>query len=389
MKIFVLGGDGFCGWPLSLALSAAGHDVLIIDNFCRRQIDVELHSASLTPICSLEERLRAWRSVTGRAIENAVIDIANDYGSLRDIVRAERPDAIVHLAEQRSVPYSMSSLARRRFTVTQNVGATHNVLAAIVDCGLDTHLVHLSSVGIYGYETLGYRVPDGYVDVTINLPGDKRERRVLHPSNPVSIYHLTKAQDQLLLEFYCKNDGVRVTDLVQGTVWGTQTAHSALDERLINRFDYDAVFGTVINRFVLQAVLGHPITVYGSGKQTRAFIHISDAINCIQLAVSNPPAPASKMRVLNQVSETQRIIDLAGAVRRVIGEAETQFIENPRHEPGSNSLEISNSGLSSLGFVPKKISDTLLSEMQDVVKKYASRCSLAQLNVERVAQSIE
>jgi UDP-sulfoquinovose synthase len=379
MKIFVLGGDGFCGWPTALSLSANGHDVWIVDNGCRRQIDNELGNQSLTPIAPLDERLRVWREVSGREIRSASIDIASDYKALQALFNRERPDAIVHLAEQRSVPYSMNSVAHRRFTVEQNLGTTHNVVAAHVESKLDAHVVHLSSIGVYGYETLGYRIPDGYVSVTMRSMGETSEREILHPPNPVSIYHLTKAQDQLLLDFYCKNDGIRATDLVQGTVWGTQTPHTALDERLVNRFDYDAVFGTVLNRFVLQGVLGRPITVYGSGEQTRAFIHITDTVRCIELALANPPERGSRLRVLNQLAETQRIVDLAATTTRLVGEAETTFLENPRNEPAQNELEVSNAGLSALGFSPKLINEGLLAEIGEVVKRYAFRCDETRL----------
>jgi UDP-sulfoquinovose synthase len=380
IKVLVLGGDGFCGWPTALSLSAKGYDVLIVDNCCRREIDDELGNKSLTPITSLKDRLRAWHEVSGREIRWANIDIASDYEALRDLFDREKPDAIVHLAEQRSVPYSMSSIAHRRYTIEQNLGTTHNVLAAHVECRLDAHIVHLSSVGIYGYETLGYRIPDGYVNVILRSMGTASEREILHPYNPVSIYHLTKAQDQLLLNFYCKNDGIRATELVQGTVWGTQTSHTILDERLINRFDYDAIFGTVLNRFVLQVMLGQSITVYGSGEQTRAFIHISDTVRCIELALANPPEQGSRLRVLNQLAETRRIVDLAATTTRLVGNAKTIFLDNPRNEPVCNELDVSNDGLSDLGFVPKLIDDNLLAEIGEVVKRYAFRCDEAQLH---------
>jgi UDP-sulfoquinovose synthase len=380
MKVFVLGGDGFCGWPVALSLSAKGHDVCIVDNGHRRRIDAELGTTSLTPIRPIEERLRAWREAGGRTILRANIDLAADYEAFRDLLQAERPDAIIHLAEQRSVPYSMSSIARRRLTVEGNITATHNVLAALVECNLDAHLIHLSSIGVYGYESLGYRIPDGYVNFSVQSEGCAKQREILHPSNPLSIYHLSKAQDQLLLEFYNRNDAVRVTDLLQGTVWGTQTPETLRDERLINRFDYDTIFGTVLNRFVLQATLGHPLTVYGSGEQTRGFIHITDTVRCIELALANPPARGARMKVLNQVAETQRIVDLARMVSRLVGDGETIFLDNPREEPASNELEVSNAGLTALGFVPKKLSDGLLCEIRDVVERYAFRGEIASVS---------
>jgi UDP-sulfoquinovose synthase len=384
MKIFVLGGDGFCGWPVALSLSASGHDIWIVDNLCRRRIDQELGCSSLTPIRWLQERLTAWREVSEREIFFANIDVAGNYDALRNLLHREEPDSIVHLAEQRSVPYSMSSVARRRFTVEGNLRATHNVLAALVECGLDSHLVHLSSIGIYGYETLGYRIQDGFVNMRMTTGNCAQEFEVLHPSNPVSIYHLTKAQDQLLLAFYNKNDGVRVTDLLQGTVWGTQTPETVLDERLINRFDYDVIFGTVLNRFLLQATLGHPLTVYGSGGQTRAFIHITDAVRCIEIALANPPLPGQKMKVLNQVAETRRVVDLSNLVCGLMG-AEVAFVDNPRGEPPDNELDVSNAALMAMGFAPKKLNDHLMFEIRDLVKRYAFRCDKSQVCAREVA----
>ena len=281
MRIFVLGGDGFCGWPTALHLANRGHEVLIVDDLSRRRIDEELGNASLTPIRSIHERVSAWRELTGQRILFEKVDVAADYEAFRALLLAHKPAAVVHLAEQRSVPYSMRSAAHRRFTVDNNVSATHNVLAALAECKLDAHLVHLGSVGIYGYETtLGYRIPEGYLEVKVSEPQAPEAFEMLHPVNPPSVYHMTKALDQVLLAYYAKNDGIRITDLLQGIVWGTQTAETSRDERLINRFDYDAVYGTVLNRFVLQATLGHPISVYGSGGQTRAFIHIGDAVRC-------------------------------------------------------------------------------------------------------------
>jgi UDP-sulfoquinovose synthase len=379
MKIFVLGGDGFCGWPTALHLSNRGHDVLVVDDLSRRRIDEELGSASLTPIRSIQERLSAWHEITGRRIAFEQLDVAADYLAFRDLLRAHKPDAIVHLAEQRSVPYSMRSAAHRRYTVENNVSATHNVLAALVECKLDAHLVHLGSVGVYGYETLGYRIPDGYVKVTVADAPSLGALEILHPANPPSIYHLTKAQDQLLLAFYAKNDGVRITDLHQGIVWGTQTAETARDERLINRFDYDAIYGTVLNRFVLQAALGRPLSIYGSGGQTRAFIHIADAVRCIEIAIANPPDAGSRLRIFNQVAESLRLVDLANLIAQRRPGTEVAFLDNPRQEPPHNEFDVANDALVSLGFAPTRLADHLLVEMTEVVERYARRCDATKL----------
>ena len=379
MSVFVLGGDGFCGWPAALHLSNRGHEVLVVDDLSRRRIDDELGSASLTPILPIEERLAAWHELTGRRIRFANVDLAADYGALRDLMLAHKPGTIVHLAEQRSVPYSMRSPAHRRYTVNNNVSATHNVLAAIVECGLDTHLVHLGSVGVYGYETLGYRIPDGYVTVNLADRDGPENCEILHPANPPSIYHMTKAQDQLLLAFYAKHDGVRVTDLLQGIVWGTQTAETARDERLINRFDYDSVYGTVLNRFVLQAALGRPLSIYGSGRQTRGFIHIADAVRCIEIAVANPPAAGSRLRICNQVAQSVRLIDLARLIVRLRPGTEIVHLDNPRQEPPDNEFDVANDALVSMGFTPTKLTDQLLIEMAELAQRYASRCDPARL----------
>jgi UDP-sulfoquinovose synthase len=379
MKVLVLGGDGFCGWPTALHLSNRGYEVLIVDDLSRRRIDEELGSASLTPIRSIEERVAAWRELTGRQIGFEKVDLAGDYAALRELLLMHKPATIVHLAEQRSVPYSMQSPAHRRYTVDNNVSATHNVLAALVECRLDAHLVHLGSVGVYGYETLGYRIPDGYVKVNVAGPNAGETCEILHPANPPSIYHMTKAQDQLLLAFYAKNDGIRVTDLLQGIVWGTQTAETARDERLINRFDYDSVYGTVLNRFVLQATLGCPLSIYGSGRQTRGFIHIADAVRCIEIAVANPPAASTRPRIFNQVAQSIRLVDLARLIAGLRPDTQLVFLDNPRQEPPDNEFDVANDALVSMGFTPTKLADHLLVEMTELVERYAFRCDPAKI----------
>ena len=384
MRIFVLGGDGFCGWPTALHLSNRGHEVLIVDDFSRRRIDEELGNASLTPIRSIHERVSAWRELTGQRILFEKVDVAADYEAFRALLLAHKPAAVVHLAEQRSVPYSMRSAAHRRFTVDNNVSATHNVLAALAECKLDAHLVHLGSVGVYGYETLGYRIPEGYLEVNVSEPQAREAFAMLHPVNPPSVYHMTKALDQVLLAYYAKNDGIRITDLLQGIVWGTQTAETSRDERLINRFDYDAVYGTVLNRFVLQATLGHPISVYGSGGQTRAFIHIGDAVRCIELAIANPPAAGARLRVCNQVTESLRVADLAKLIAQRRPGTEVAFLDNPRQEPADNEFDLANDSLVSMGFEPTRLADHLLVEMTEVVERYAFRCDPTRILPRRV-----
>ncbi len=383
MKILVLGGDGFCGWPIALHLSARGDSVVIVDNLSRRRIDRELAVGSLTPIRSLKERLSAWQEVSGREIRHAEIDLAHDYDALLDLLRTEAPDAIIHLAEQRSVPYSMSSASRRRYTFENNLNATNNVLVALVESGIDAHLVHMGSTGIYGYETMGYCLPEGYVEIEVQ----SKKCEILHPANPLSVYHLTKAQDQLALAFFSKHEGVRTTDLVQGAVWGTQTEQTARDKRLINRFDYDDVFGTVLNRFILQAALGHSLTVYGGGEQTRAFIHISDVVQCVEIAIDHPPARGERMQVFNQVAESRRVIDLARVVAAAWPGVTIANLENPRQEPAANDLELSNAGFRALGLSPKLIAEGVLAEIRDIAAPYAHYANRAKIEPLRQTDS--
>ena len=374
MRVLVLGGDGFCGWPSALHLSERGHDVFIVDNFARRNADVELEAESLTPISPLGTRLETWRELTGRTIGFERLDMAHDYRELLDLLTSFKPDAIVHFAEQRAAPYSMKSSWHKRYTVDNNMNATHNVLAAIVESGLDTHVVHLGTMGVYGYGAAGIKIPEGYLRVKIEAEdGTDVEQEILYPANPGSVYHMTKTQDQLLFAYYNKNDEVRVTDLHQGIVWGTQTAETRLDERLINRFDYDGDYGTVLNRFLMQAAVGYPLTVHGTGRQTRAFIHIQDSVRCIELAVENPPARGERVRIFNQMTETHRLIELAELVSALTG-AEIDFVENPRNEAAENDLYVENRQLLDLGLVPITLEDGLLSEVAEIAQKYAHRC---------------
>ncbi len=265
-------------------------EVTIIDNLSRRNIDNELGTSSLTPIASMEERLATWKSLTGDVITYFNMDIASEYTRLAELLQEIEPDAIVHFAEQRAAPYSMFGPEQKRYTVDNNINATHNILCAIVEKGLDTHLVHLGSTGVYGYDTQGFSITEGYIDVQFVQSGKTGiHRNILHPMYPGSIYHMTKCLDEILFYFYNKNDQVRITDLHQGIVWGTNTRETSIDPALINRFDYDGIYGTVLNRFPMQSAIGYPLTVYGTGGQTRAFIHIENTVECIRLAIENPP----------------------------------------------------------------------------------------------------
>ncbi len=372
-KIFVLGGDGFCGWPTSLHLSNVGHDVVIIDNLSRRNIDNELEAESLTPIQPMGTRLKAWEEKTGKQIGFYNIDIAEDYETFLKVMKEEQPDAVVHFAEQRSAPYSMKSPKHKRYTVNNNLNATHNVLCAIVDSGLDIHLVHLGTMGVYGYGTAGMKIPEGYLDVEVQTDsGERVQQQVLYPTNPGSVYHMTKSQDQLLFQYYNKNDNVRVTDLHQGIVWGTNTEETKMDDRLINRFDYDGDYGTVLNRFLMQAAVGYPITVHGTGGQTRAFIHIQDTVRCVELAIANAPTSEEQVMIFNQMTETHRVNDLAKLVSKLTG-GEIAYVSNPRKEAPENDLHVKNDLFLSKGLNPTTLDEGLLQEVTEVAGKYAGR----------------
>ena len=380
MKIIVLGGDGFCGWPTSLHLSNLNHEILILDNLSRRKIDIELGVTSLTPIKSIYERLDAWKEITGKKILFENCDISKQYNKLLSIIKEYSPDAIIHFAEQRAAPYSMKGSSGKRYTVSNNLNATNNLLAAVVESKRDIHIVHLGTMGVYGYGTAGMKIPEGYLSVKVtNDEGRDIIQDILYPPNPGSIYHLTKTQDALMFAFYNSNDGIRITDLHQGVVWGTQTDETSLDERLINRFDYDGDYGTVLNRFLMQSAINHPLTVHGTGGQTRAFIHIKDTVKCIEIALSNPPKNNEKVKIFNQMTETHSIKDLAKKIDQISGVG-IDFIKNPRKEDDENELYVENKCFLDLGLDPIKLSDGLLFEIQDIAKKYSDNCDPSKIH---------
>ena len=375
VKVLVLGGDGFCGWPTALHLSDLDHDVVVIDNLSRRRIAAELGADSLTPIRPMEERTAAWREVSGRELRFINADITH-FGTVLELLRNERPDALVHFAEQRAAPYSMKSPASKNYTVRNNVTGTHNLLNAIVESGRDIHLVHLGTMGVYGY---GHQepVPDGYLNVRVDAR-DGREvvQSIVYPPDPGSVYHMSKVLDAFMFQYYAKNDRVRITDLHQGIVWGTQTEQTRHDERLINRFDYDGDFGTVLNRFLMQAAIGHPLTVHGTGGQTRAFIHIQDTCRCIEKALASAPGRGCRPRIMNQIAETHRLRDLARMIRRMTG-CEIAWVPNPRNEDAENELQVSNDALQRLGWTPISLEQGLMREVTETARKYAHRCDRA------------
>lgn len=379
MRVLVLGGDGFCGWPTALHLSKLGHEVTIVDNLSRRNIDNELEAGSLTPIQPIGARLAVWREQTGKEIRFVNINVAEHYHRLLTLIQEFRPEALVHFAEQRAAPYSMKSSWHKRYTVDNNISATNNVLAAIVESQRDVHVIHLGTMGVYGYGTAGMKIPEGYLPIQVATEaGETLAQEILYPANPGSIYHMTKTLDQLMFFYYNKNDKVRVTDLHQGIVWGTQTSETGSDERLINRFDYDGDYGTVLNRFLMQAAVGYPLTVHGSGGQTRAFIHIQDTVRCVQLALEHAPAVGERVRIINQMTETHRVVDLAQLVSKLTG-AKVEHVHNPRNEASDNELHVTNDTFLSLGLKPITLSEGLLEEVTMIAKKYADRCDRSKI----------
>ncbi|KAA0968469.1 NAD-dependent epimerase/dehydratase family protein [Aureimonas fodinaquatilis] len=379
MKVIVLGGDGFCGWATSLHLAAEGHEVTIVDNLVRRQTDVELGVQSLTPIRSIEERLAAWRETRNAPIDFVQLDVAKDYDRLEALFASIQPNAIVHFAEQRAAPYSMKSPRHKRYTVDNNVNATNAVLCAMVEAVPDAHLVHLGTMGVYGYgKSKGMTIPEGYIDATLRSHGAQADVEILYPVDPGSIYHMTKTLDQLLFLYYAKNDSLKITDLHQGIVWGTSTPETDLDERLVNRFDYDGDYGTVLNRFLMQAAIGHPLTVHGTGGQTRAFIHIRDTIQCIALALKSPPERGERVRIMNQMTETHRVRDLAALIAGLTG-VPVEQLDNPRREMPENDLKVANNSLLKLGLEPTRLSQGLLSEVVEVATRYRHRCDTSKI----------
>ena len=371
----VLGGDGFCGWPTSLHLSNLGYDIIIIDSLVRRDMDTELGVSSVTPIKSIEERCAAWSELTGRSIKHVYLDIARDYLNLCEEIRVIQPHAIVHFAEQRSAPYSMKSPRHKAYTIENNIRTTHNLLNALVETQVDAHVVHLGTMGVYGYGTAGMAIPEGYVECQMVDPISHAlvETEIYYPPNPGSIYHMTKVLDTQLFAFYHKNDGLRITDLHQGIVWGINTDLTALDPRLVNRFDYDGDFGTVLNRWIVQSAVGHPLTVHGTGGQTRAFVHIQNTVECIQLAIENPPAKTdTQVKVWNQTTQQLNILDIAKIIRELTG-AEIRFYKNPRREASENTLSACMENIHKLGLDPIRLNKKSLQELIDLAYSHKER----------------
>jgi UDP-sulfoquinovose synthase len=373
MRICVLGGDGYCGWATALFLSRRGHRVAIVDNFIRRQWDFELGVQTLTPIQPLAERLRIWQELTGQEIQLFTGDVT-DYEFLSSMIAEFRPDAVVHFAEQRSAPYSMIDRKHAVFTQMNNVTGTLNLLFAIRELQPDCHLVKLGTMGEYG--TPNIDIEEGYIRIEHNGRSDL----LPFPKQPGSFYHLSKVHDSHNIMFACKIWGLRATDLNQGVVYGTMTDETALDEALINRFDYDDVFGTVLNRFCAQAASGHPLTVYGRGGQTRGFLDIRDTVRCIELACLHPAKPG-ECRVFNQFTEQFSVLELAHLVKagaRKLGlSVEIDHLPPPRVEAEEHYYNAKHSRLLDLGLRPNYLSDSLLDSLINIALRYQERIDIS------------
>jgi len=368
VRILVLGGDGYLGWPTALYLSNRGYEVAVADNFVRRQYDYELGVESLVPIYPLQQRIRTWKAVSGRDIGLYVGDLQNAefvYQMIRDF----HPDSIVHFAEQRSAPYSMIDREHAVYTQVNNVVGNLNVLYAIADIDPKIHLIKLGSMGEYG--TPNIDIEEGFIEIEHN----GRKDVLPFPKMPGSFYHLSKVHDSHNIHFACRNWGLRSTDLNQGVVYGVETDETKLHPHLATRLDYDHVFGTVLNRFCIQAVLGHPLTVYGRGEQIRSFLDIRDTVRCIELAALNPPAEG-EYRVFNQFTEQFSLRQLADLVVSTYpGDARIEYVDDPRTEALAHYYNAKHTKLIELGLEPHYLSDTLLESLFGVIEQYKDRVS--------------
>ncbi len=369
MRILVLGGDGYLGWPTAIHLSAAGHEVAVSDNFVRRQYDEELGVESLTPITTLEERVIAWEEVSGKRLRSYVGDLC-DAPFVHGMVEDFRPHAIVHFGQQRSAPYSMIDQAHAVYTQTNNVVGNLNLIYAIADIDRDIHLVKLGTMGEYG--TPNIDIEEGWLE----LEHKGRRDRVMFPKRPGSFYHLSKVHDSHNIEFACRIWGLRATDLNQGVVYGVDTDTTKLDPRLTTRFDYDGVFGTVLNRMCIQAVLGHPLTVYGTGGQTRGIINLIDTVECIRISAENP-AEAGEYRVFNQFTEQLSVRQIAETIAAEYpGTCTIEELDNPRVEAEDHYYKAIHTRLVDLGLKPTLLSATLIDHLFEIVERHRDRVDL-------------
>lgn len=375
MSVLIVGGDGYCGWATALYLSERGYKVGIVDSLIRRHWDQSLGLETLTPIAPIRRRLARWKQLTGRDIDLFVGDIT-DYPFVQKFMREFEPESIVHFGEQRSAPFSMIDRARAVETQVNNVVGNLNLLFAIKEFNPEIHLVKLGTMGEYG--TPNIDIEEGYLDIEHN----GRKDRLPYPKQPGSFYHLSKVHDSHNIHFTCRIWGLRATDLNQGVVYGVITDQTRIDEILINRLDYDHVFGTALNRFCVQAALGHPLTVYGAGGQTRGFLDIRDTVRCIEIAIANPAA-RGEFRVFNQFTEQFSVSDLATMVQEVGADAginvEVRHLDNPRVEKEEHYYNARNTALRDLGLVPHCLSDSLLQSLLSVACRYKSRIDSTQI----------
>ena len=375
MKVLVIGGDGYCGWATALYLSNRGYEVGILDSLVRRHWDNELGVETLTPIAPIQQRLQRWQDLTSKSIDLFIGDITN-YEFLHKALHQFQPTAIVHFGEQRSAPFSMIDREHAVLTQVNNVVGTLNLLYIMREDFPDCHLVKLGTMGEYG--TPNINIEEGYITIEHN----GRKDTLPYPKQPGSMYHLSKVHDSHNIHFACRIWGLRATDLNQGIVYGVLTDETGMDELLINRLDYDGVFGTALNRFCIQASVGHPLTVYGKGGQTRGFLDIRDTVRCIELAIANPAEPG-EFRVFNQFTELFSVGDLAMMVKKAgnaMGlDVDINHIDNPRVEKEEHYFNAKNTKLLDLGLQPHLLSDSLLDSLLNFAVKYQNRVDHKQI----------
>jgi len=371
VKVLVLGGDGYLGWPTALHLSRAGYEVAVADNFARRGYDFEIGVESLVPIASLHRRVERWEALSGNKMEVFIGDLMEEE-FVYDMVGQFRPDTIVHFAEQRSAPYSMVDRKHAVYTQVNNVVGTLNLLYAIADIDPEIHLVKLGTMGEYG--TPNIDIEEGYIEITHRGRTDV----LPFPKQPGSFYHLSKVHDSHNIAFCCRIWGLRATDLNQGVVYGQSTPETTLHPDLATRFDYDAVFGTVLNRFVIQAAAGEPLTVYGKGGQTRGFLDIRDTLACVELAIRTPAA-AGEFRVFNQFTESFSVSELADMVSAAAGGATIVHLDDPRVELEEHYYRAAHTKLLDLGLMPFLLGDDLLADLLAIARTHVDRIELSAL----------
>lgn len=375
MRLIVLGGDGYLGWPTAMYLAARGHDVTVVDNYLRRTIALQTRSEALVPNPNLDERARLYRELCGHDIDVRIFDCSN-YRELVALFAEKQPEAVVHYAEQPSAPYSMRGFEEARLTLNNNLSTTFNVVWATLQAAPRCHIVKLGTMGEYG--TPNIAIEEGWLDVEHK----GRKDRFLYPRQAGSLYHTTKVLDTDLLWFYVRTHGLAVTDLMQGPVYGLSTSESDLDERLLPNFHYDDIFGTVVNRFLVQAVANVPLTVYGKGGQRRGYLDLKDTLQCVELAIANP-VPAGELRILNQFTEVFSVNELAERVTeagKALGlHVDVRPIPNPRKEKEEHHYQVTNSGLRELGLEPHPMTTEVLASMLQFVDRYKKHIDVGKM----------